>query len=107
LVTYSCAASVRRALQLAGLQIGATDSVGRRSPGTIASFLSLPPSLSAQEWEHLQTKAAIPYRDATLSDPAEVIIQRRRSEQALCDLEPTSHWKKRWQRSVSSIAISE
>jgi len=88
-------------------QIGATDSVGRRSPGTIASFLSLPPSLSAQEWEHLQTKAAIPYRDATLSDPAEVIIQRRRSEQALCDLEPTSHWKKRWQRSVSSIAISE
>ena len=107
LVTYSCAASVRRALQLAGLQIGATDSVGRRSPGTIASFLSLPPSLSAQEREHLQTKAAIPYRDATLTDPAEVIIQRRRSEQALSDLEPTSHWKKRWQRAVSSIEISE
>jgi tRNA U34 5-methylaminomethyl-2-thiouridine-forming methyltransferase MnmC len=97
---------VRRALQLAGLQIGATDSVGRRSPGTIASFLSLPPSLSAQEREHLQTKAAIPYRDATLTDPAEVIIQRRRSRTgSVCDLEPTSHWKKRWQRAVSSIEL--
>jgi tRNA U34 5-methylaminomethyl-2-thiouridine-forming methyltransferase MnmC len=97
LVTYSCAASVRTALQLAGLQIGATKSVGRRSPGTIASFLPLPSSLSLQEQEHLRTKAAIPYRDPTLSDRAEVILQRRRAEQERSDLEPSSHWKKRWQ----------
>jgi tRNA U34 5-methylaminomethyl-2-thiouridine-forming methyltransferase MnmC len=98
LVTYSCAASVRTALQLAGLHIGATKSVGRRSPGTIASFLPLPSSLSLQEQEHLRTKAAIPYRDPTLSDRAEVILQRRRAEQERSDLEPSSHWKKRWQR---------
>jgi tRNA U34 5-methylaminomethyl-2-thiouridine-forming methyltransferase MnmC len=98
LVTYSCAASVRTALQLAGLQIGATDSVGRRSPGTIASFSSLPASLSLQEQEHLQTKAAIPYRDPTLRDSGEVILQRRRVEQNRSSLEPSSHWKKRWQR---------
>ena len=39
LATYSCAASVRAALQLAGLQIGSSVSVGRRSPGTVAGFV--------------------------------------------------------------------
>ena len=38
LATYSCAASVRTALSLAELKIGATACVGRRSPGTVASF---------------------------------------------------------------------
>jgi tRNA U34 5-methylaminomethyl-2-thiouridine-forming methyltransferase MnmC len=98
LVTYSCAAAVRTALQLAGLQIGATDSVGRRSPGTIASFSGVLTPLSLQEQEHLQTKAAIPYRDPDLHDSIEVILQRRRAEQELSCLEPSSHWKKRWQK---------
>lgn len=97
LVTYSCAASVRKALQLAGLEIGATDSVGRRSPGTIACFSGCLPPLSLQEQEHLQTKAAIPYRDPHLHDSIEVILQRRRTEQELSHLEPSSRWKKRWQ----------
>ena len=38
LATYSCAASVRAALQLAGLNIGSSVSVGRRSPGTVAGL---------------------------------------------------------------------
>jgi tRNA U34 5-methylaminomethyl-2-thiouridine-forming methyltransferase MnmC len=97
LATYSCAASVRTALQLAGLQIGATNRIGRRSPGTVASFYSNGlKSLSQQECEHLQTRAAIPYRDPQLQDSGEIIKQRRQIEQISSLLEPTSHWKKRW-----------
>ena len=98
LVTYSCAAAVRTALQLAGLQVAPAPSVGRRSPGTIASFPdpNLPP-LSQQEQEHLQTRAAIPYRDPFLKDSAADITLRRRSEQQASSLEPTSQWQKRWQ----------
>lgn len=99
LTTYSCAASVRTALQMAGLMIGATESVGRRSPGTIASWApDYLPLLSQQEKEHLQTKAAIPYRDPSLTDSAVIIRQRREIEQKASDLEATSHWKKRWEK---------
>lgn len=96
LATYSCSASVRTALLAAGLNIGSTPPVGRRTPGTVASFSALGLPLSPQEQEHLQTRAAIPYRDPNLSDAAEVIIQRRQAEQETSILEPTSHWKKRW-----------
>jgi len=97
LATYSCAASVRTALMAAGLQIGATPPVGRRSPGTIASYpASSLPALSSQEQEHLQTRAAIPYRDPHLCDSAASILERRQMEQQVSLLEPTSHWKKRW-----------
>jgi len=98
LATYSCAASVRAALRLAGLAIGTTSPVGRKSPGTLARFCSddLIP-LSQKEQEHLQTRAAIPYRDPTLTDMPEVIHQRRQQEQQASSLEPSSHWKKRWQ----------
>ena len=97
LATYSCAASVRTALQLTDLKIGATRSVGRRSPGTIANWNGNNlPLLSQQEKEHLKTRAAIPYRDPNLIDTAENIKIRREKEQAKSDLEPSSHWKKRW-----------
>lgn len=97
LATYSCAAAVRTALQLAGLRLGATPAVGRKSPGTIANFsgTDLPP-LSRQEQEHLHTRAAIPYRDPSLCDSMAAIIQRRQQEQAESTLESTSQWKKRW-----------
>lgn len=97
MATYSCAASVRSALEIVGLNIGASESVGRRSPGTIASWSNeqLPP-LSQQELEHLKTRAAIPYRDPYLKDSAQEIIKRREQEQNISTLEPTSHWKKRW-----------
>lgn len=97
LTTYSCSAAVRKALSLAGLNFGSTPSVGRRSPGTVASFCEqdLPP-LSLQEKEHLDTRAAIPYRDPYLRDSADAICLRRQQEQQASTLEPTSQWKKRW-----------
>jgi len=107
LATYSCAAAVRIALLSAGLIIGSTPPVGRRSPGTVALHArgggaevsspkesSLP--LSQIEKEHLLTRAAIPYRDPQLSDPTKVIVMRRQQEQEISSLEPTSRWRKRW-----------
>lgn len=97
LATYSCCAAARSALIAAGLFIGSTSPVGRRSPGTVASFCGDDlPKLSQKEEEHLLTTAAIPYRDPHLSDSPEVIIHRRRLEQQTSATEPTSHWKKRW-----------
>jgi tRNA U34 5-methylaminomethyl-2-thiouridine-forming methyltransferase MnmC len=97
IATYSCASAVRTAMVAAGLSVGDTSPVGRKSPGTIASFnaAQLTP-LSQQEREHLQTRAAIPYRDPTLSDSMAKIIIRRELEQDDCGLETTSQWKKRW-----------
>jgi tRNA U34 5-methylaminomethyl-2-thiouridine-forming methyltransferase MnmC len=102
LATYSCSASVRKALLLAGLFIGSTPSIGRKSPSTIASFQSEFAPLSQEEIEHLNTRASIPYRDPHLNDPASIIIQRREIEQAQSTLETTSKWKKRWQNSAKS-----
>jgi tRNA U34 5-methylaminomethyl-2-thiouridine-forming methyltransferase MnmC len=97
IATYSCASAVRTAMVAAGLFVGDTSPVGRKSPGTIASFnaAQIAP-LSQQEREHLQTRAAIPYRDPTLSDSMAKIIIRRELEQDDCGLETTSQWKKRW-----------
>ena len=97
LATYSCAAAVRITLQQVGLKVGSSECVGRRSPGTVASFTDtyLPP-LSLQEREHLQTRAAIPYRDPMLKDCPEVILKRREKEQQASLLEATTRWKKRW-----------
>ncbi|MBD2774520.1 tRNA (5-methylaminomethyl-2-thiouridine)(34)-methyltransferase MnmD [Iningainema tapete] len=98
LATYSCAAAVRTALLTAGLQIGSTPPVGRRAPGTVATWASptpLPPLCQAEK-EHLLTRAAIPYRDPELSDSPQVIIKRREQEQLTCGMEPTSRWRKRW-----------
>ncbi|MEA5604728.1 tRNA (5-methylaminomethyl-2-thiouridine)(34)-methyltransferase MnmD [Nostoc sp. UHCC 0252] len=104
LATYSCAAAVRTALLSAGLVVGSTSPVGRRSPGTVAAHsmstgvqnYSVLPSLSQIEKEHLLTRAAIPYRDPELSDSTEVIVMRRQQEQKTSSLEPTSRWRKRW-----------
>ena len=97
LATYSCAAAVRTALMAAGLKIGSTTPVGRRSPGTVASYTDDQlPALSLPESEHLQTKAAIPYRDHDRCDSAATIWQRRQQEQETSSLESTSRWKKRW-----------
>ncbi|MCW5317791.1 hypothetical protein GTQ43_29645 [Nostoc sp. KVJ3] len=104
LATYSCAAAVRTALVSAGLAIGSTPPVGRRSPGTVAAYSGSTESkncsrlttLSQVEKEHLLTRAAIPYRDPQLCDPTEVIVMRRQQEQQTSSLEPTSHWRKKW-----------
>lgn len=97
LATYSCSAAVRTALIKAGLLVGSTSPVGRRSPGTLASFFAadLPP-LSEAEIEHLQTRAAVPYRDPHLCDSRPIIWNRRKIEQETSSLESTARWKKRW-----------
>ncbi|MFB2770816.1 tRNA (5-methylaminomethyl-2-thiouridine)(34)-methyltransferase MnmD [Pelatocladus sp. BLCC-F211] len=146
LATYSCAAAVRTALLAAGLQIGSSPPVGRRSPGTVAAYKEdmetgehgdtvnqedtvtwgrgdaenlstilsvsprpplsafLPP-LSQAEIEHLQTRAAIPYRDSQLTDSTEVILRRRQQEQQASSLEPTSRWRKRWESERIKISV--
>lgn len=108
LATYSCAAAVRMALLAAGLEIGSTPPVGRKTPGTVAGHrgigevgqaISLPsmlPPLSPAEHEHLLTRAAVAYQDPQLCDTANVILKRRQQEQQTSSLEPTSHWRKRW-----------
>ena len=94
LATYSAAAAVRTALQAAGLYIGNTVSIGRRSPSTIATKYKLPP-LSTIGQEHLLTRAAVPYRDPTLQDDTAVILHRRQQEQKTSLLEPTARWHRR------------
>jgi tRNA U34 5-methylaminomethyl-2-thiouridine-forming methyltransferase MnmC len=106
LATYSCAAAVRTALIHAGLQVSSTPEVGRRSPGTLASFTPLA-SLSIQDQEHLQTRAAVPYRDPTLTAPAAEILRQRQIEQQICSLESTSQWKKRWMGKDGEISGKE
>ncbi|HBE34790.1 MAG TPA: hypothetical protein DD990_26710 [Cyanobacteria bacterium UBA11368] len=101
LATYSCSAAVRTALMAAGLQVGATPPVGRRTPGTVAGYTNDLPPLSLQEQEHLQTLAGIPYRDPSLCDRSDAIAQRRQIEQKTCSLEPTSRWKQRWSMNQS------
>ena len=102
LATYSRSAAVRSAMQAAGLAIG-TIPLGaihlphEWSQGTVGSFEAeaLHP-LSQMEQEHLHTRAAVLYRDPTLSDPAPVILERHQQEQALSTLESTSSWRRRW-----------
>ncbi len=100
LVTYSCAAAARAALTLAGLSIGTLPISIRKWPGTIACYPTNAteslPALSPQEQEHLQTKAAVPYRDSTLRATAAEILERRVQEQANSTLMPTKPWRQRW-----------
>ncbi|MDB9526479.1 MnmC family methyltransferase [Oscillatoria sp. CS-180] len=97
LATYSCAAAVRAAFREVGLRMGSIPTVGHHWPGTLATRadISLHP-LSQQEQEHLETRAAVPYRDPTLQDSAEAIQARRTQEQATSPLKPTGAWRKRW-----------
>ncbi|MBE9069684.1 hypothetical protein IQ260_23850 [Leptolyngbya cf. ectocarpi LEGE 11479] len=97
LATYSCAAAVRSAMTLAGLTLGSFPGAGRHWPCTIATKDQRPlPPLSPQEQEHLQTRAAIPYRDPTLRATAETIMAQRQQEQQQSNLEPTGAWRRRW-----------
>jgi len=102
LATYSRSASVRSAMLAAGLSIGTIPLGDNHLPhewaqGTVASFdgRSLYP-LSPMEQEHLQTRAAIPYRDPNLTDSAEVIQARHQQEQTQSTCESTSSWRRRW-----------
>lgn len=101
LATYSRSASVRTAMQMAGLTIGTIPLTEAALPhewsqGTIASFDAVLTPLSLMEQEHLFTRAAIPYRDPSLSDSASQILERHQLEQQQSERESTSSWRRRW-----------
>ena len=103
LATYSRSAAVRSAMLAAGFSIG-TIPLGDTylphewSQGTVGGDdRSRLPPLSLMEQEHLQTRAAIPYRDPDLRDAATMILQRHDDEQQRSTLESTSSWRRRWQ----------
>jgi tRNA U34 5-methylaminomethyl-2-thiouridine-forming methyltransferase MnmC len=106
LATYSRAAATRSALLSAGFSIGTIPFTEKQnvshewSQGTVAAFESSIESsihpLSQMEQEHLQTRAAVPYRDPNLEDSAMVIMQRHQAEQEESPLESTSSWRRRW-----------
>lgn len=107
LATYSRSAAVRTAMQAAGLLIGTIpldDQLYRPhewSQGTVGVRAGARPEqslnpLSPMEQEHLNTRAAVPYRDPSLNDPAELIQTRHQHEQQSCDYESTSSWRRRW-----------
>jgi tRNA U34 5-methylaminomethyl-2-thiouridine-forming methyltransferase MnmC len=99
IATYSCAASVRSGLIAAGFKIGRSKLGGGRLPGTVGSFNEVGLiSLSKRSQEHLQTRAAVPYRDPQLNDSKDQILQRRQLEQQISSLEPSSRWHKRWSK---------
>jgi tRNA U34 5-methylaminomethyl-2-thiouridine-forming methyltransferase MnmC len=118
LATYSFSASVRAALIEAGLQVGTIPPSGKYkqqdgidvnnrkrykkqwSQGTVgvwneddhASLIHLSP----MEREHLQTRAAIPFRDPSLADNAPAILKRQKEEQLNSTFGSTSQFFKRW-----------
>ncbi|MGD1919862.1 MAG: tRNA (5-methylaminomethyl-2-thiouridine)(34)-methyltransferase MnmD [Pleurocapsa sp.] len=97
LATYSCSAAVRTALIVNNFQISSITGAGRKSPGTLAQLeYKTSHLLSQKENEHLQTRAAIPYRDRNLNLSAKEIISKRNKEQHVSNLESTSQWRKRW-----------
>ena len=108
LTTYCSAAAVRHSLQecglhLAGLRPPAGSACHQWSGGTVASPTGLPlgePLLafSEMEQEHLQTQAAVPYRDPTGHASADEIQEQRRQRQQSSGRLSTSAWRRRWQQ---------
>ena len=113
LLTYCRAAAVRSSLRHAGLELRSLlpkpgEGAGWSS-GTMALRLSNDDDqsvsemgagwreLSVMEEEHLQTRAAVPYRDPSGMDGAALILKRRQQEQALCHHTSTSAWQRKWQ----------
>ena len=89
-------------MQAAGLHIGTippdTSHLPQKwSQGTVGNLGESPlHPLSQLEQEHLQTRAAVPYRDPDLRDSAIAILERHQQEQQRCTLESTSSWRRRW-----------
>lgn len=103
LATYSRSACVRSAMVEAGLMIGTIPMNDEPHPthewsqGTIGAWAAEGlHSLTPMEQEHLQTRAAIPFRDPSLTDSAEIILNRQQQEQKDCRRESTSSWRRRW-----------
>ncbi len=104
LATYSSAAAVRSALLEVGLEVGSTRPLGRKSPGTLARWLSddLIP-LTEAERAHLETKAGIPYHDPGLNGTIGEILQTRQLIQAQSNRRSSSQWRRDWQGSSTQF----
>ena len=114
LLTYSRSAAVRASLKRAGLSLFSLLPAPGERVGWSSGTLATPPDsncpqagpgwrlLSAMEWEHLQTRAAVPFRDPVGNATAEVILERRRLEQEHCGHEATNAWQRRWRRDSPS-----
>ncbi|KEF43343.1 MAG: hypothetical protein ER33_00955 [Cyanobium sp. CACIAM 14] len=110
LITYSSAAAVRRALEVAGLQLAAVAlpsispaGPGRQgwSAGTVAAPTPLPTTgrlrpLRRMEREHMASRAGEPYRDPSGRASAAEILAARARAQARSGAEPSSAWERRW-----------
>ena len=121
LLTYCCAAAVRRALQLVGLELASIQPPPGARPGpavpdaampgrawsygTVASPSSLVSGhggdgpllpLSPMELDHLNTRAAEPYRDPGGQACAAAILAARQQTQACSAADSTSAWRRRW-----------
>ena len=108
LLTYSRSAAVRASLKRAGLSLFSLLPAPGERVGWSSGTLATPPEsgchqdgpgwrpLSAMEWEHLQTRAAVPFRDPQGNATAEIILERRRLEQEQCGYEATNAWQRRW-----------
>ena len=114
LLTYSRSAAVRASLKRAGLRLFSLLPAPGERAGWSSGTLATPPDsacpqdgpgwrpLSAMEWEHLKTRAAVPFRDPQGNATADAILQRRREEQQHCGYEPTNAWQRRWRRDSAS-----
>jgi tRNA U34 5-methylaminomethyl-2-thiouridine-forming methyltransferase MnmC len=108
LLTYCCAAAVRRALICSGLYLAAIPPAAearggsRWSGGTVASRSPLAPGdsgllpLSPMELEHLASRAGEPYRDPGGQGSREELLAWREQAQATSTAEPASQWRRRW-----------
>ncbi|MFM7754180.1 MAG: MnmC family methyltransferase, partial [Cyanobium sp.] len=114
LLTYCCAAAVRRSLMQAGLDLASIQAPPEQSAnngelwsfGTVASPSPLLDAgtpgcgplrpLSAMEREHLGTRAAEPYRDPRGQASAAEILAARQRAQAASSASSTSAWRRRW-----------
>jgi tRNA U34 5-methylaminomethyl-2-thiouridine-forming methyltransferase MnmC len=69
--------------------LAALDALGRPAAGILRA-------LDPMELEHLQTRAAEPYRDPTGNAPAAQILEERHRAQAASTTGSTSAWRRRW-----------
>ncbi len=112
IITYCSAAAIRGSFRRAGLFLNSIkpneDKKNDWSAGTIAILPdpNKPPQLSGPNWqpltimeeEHLNTRAAIPYRDPSRKGSSKEILQRRKEEQQHSNMEKTKFWQLRWRR---------
>lgn len=107
LATYSRSASVRSAMLLAGFAIGSIPvgpnaAPGEWSQGTVAAHPAAHlngnglPMLSEMEYDHLETRAGVAYRDPGLVGTRVEILARYEQDQSLAGLRSTSSWRKKW-----------